>query len=306
MLPVALALPILRYASLLLVVWALFQATYVVAGAPTRVVSNLGLRGMKRQRAATRSEGWAFIEPFVRWLGVRVSGVVSDKLRATIDAELAFSGDRLGLNADEFVALSIVSTFIGIGVGAWAGHTLELGPVGIIFGTLLGAATPWMQVTGVAQERLRDISRGLPQTTDLMAMAMGAGLDFPGAVRQVIDKSSNPEDPLVEELTVLIQALTIGRTRKDALVELMRRVPTEVVKEFCAALVQAEERGNPVADVLQIQATTARNRRSVRAEELAAKAGVKITLPLMLVFACVLGLVLGPALLNIIESGGVQ
>ncbi len=52
--------------------------------------------------------------------------------------------------------------------------------------------------------------------------------------------------------------------------------------------------------------TTARNRRSVRAEELAAKAGVKLTLPLMLVFACVLGLVLGPALLNIIESGGVQ
>jgi tight adherence protein C len=302
----ALALTILRYSSLVVVTWALFQATYAVAVAPTRVVSRLGLRGLKRQRAASRSDAWALIEPLVRWLGVRVSGLVTDRARVRIDEQLAFSGDRLGLTADEFVALSVVSTAIGIAAGTWAGVWLDLGPVGVIFGTLLGAATPWMQVTGVAQERLRAISRALPQTTDLMAMAMSAGLDFPGAVRQVVDKSSNPEDPMVEELTILLQGLSIGRTRKDALVEFMRRIPTEVVKEFCAALIQAEERGNPVAEVLQIQATTARTRRSVRAEELAAKAGVQITVPLMLVFACVLGLVLGPALLNIIESGGVQ
>lgn len=300
------AILVLRVLSLLTVTWALFQATYAIAGAPTRATTNLGLRGLKRQRAAQRSEGWAAVEPFVRWLGVRVSGVVSDGARTRIESELAFSGDRFGLTADEFVALSVLSTIAGLGAGTWAGIAFELGPVGIIFGGMLGAVAPWMQLTGIGQERLREVSRALPQATDLMAMAMSAGLDFPGAVRQVVEKSSNPEDPLVEELTMLLQALGIGRTRKDALSELMRRVPTEIVKEFCAALIQAEERGNPVAEVLQIQATTARTRRSVRAEELAAKAGVQITLPLMLVFGCVLGLVLGPALLNIIESGGVQ
>lgn len=302
----ALVLVVLRWFSLVLLTGAMFQATYAVARAPTRVVSRLGLRGLKRQRAAAKSAAWAFIEPFVRWLGVRVSGVVSDRARVRIDEQLAFSGDRLGLTADEFVALSVLSTLAGLGAGTWASSALELGPVGMIFGTLLGGAAPWMQVTGIAQERLREISRALPQTTDLMAMAMSAGLDFPGAVRQVVDKSSNPEDPMVEELTILLQGLSIGRSRKDALVEFMRRIPTEVVKEFCASLIQAEERGNPVAEVLQIQATTARTRRSVRAEELAAKAGVQITVPLMMVFACVLGLVLGPALLNIIESGGVE
>jgi tight adherence protein C len=71
------------------------------------------------------------------------------------------------------------------------------------------------------------------------------------------------------------------------------------VSEFVNALVQAEERGNPVAEVLTIQATTSRVRRSVRAEELAAKAGVKITGPLMLVFCAVLGLLLGPAIMTI-------
>jgi tight adherence protein C len=161
-----------------------------------------------------------------------------------------------------------------------------------------------MQVTGVAQERLRDISRGLPQTTDLMAMAMGAGLDFPGAVRQVVEKSSNPDDPIVEEFNLVLQTLNLGRTRKDALTEFAQRAPVDAVTEFVNALIQAEERGNPVAEVLSIQATVSRNRRSVRAEEMAAKAGVKMVGPLMLVFFCVMGLLLGPAMMKITSELG--
>jgi len=160
-------------------------------------------------------------------------------------------------------------------------------------------ALPYMQVTGASQERLKNVGRGLPYVIDLMALAMGAGLDFPGAVRQVVDKSSNPEDPIVEEFTLILQTLNLGRTRRDALEEFARRCPCEAVTEFVNSLVQAEERGNPVAEVLSIQATVSRTRRSVRAEEMAAKAGVKLVGPLMLVFFCVMGLLLGPALMKI-------
>ena len=66
------------------------------------------------------------------------------------------------------------------------------------------------------------------------------------------------------------------------------------MKEFTGALIQAEERGNPVADVLQIQATSSRMRRSIRAEELAAKAGVAMVGPLVLVFATIMILIMGP------------
>jgi len=132
-----------------------------------------------------------------------------------------------------------------------------------------------------------------------MALAMGAGLDFPGAVRQVVQKSSNPDDPLVEEFTLIMQSLSLGRTRKDALAEFAKRCPVEAVKEFVGSLIQAEERGNPVAEVLQIQATGSRTRRSVRAEELAAKAGVAMVGPLMLVFAAVMMLILGPMYLKL-------
>jgi tight adherence protein C len=171
----------------------------------------------------------------------------------------------------------------------------------VVVGVILGAVAPYMIVSGQAQERLKNISRGLPYTIDLMALAMSAGLDFPGAVRQFVDKSSNPEDPLVEEFTLILQTLNLGRTRRDALLEFQRRAPAASVSEFVNALVQAEERGNPVAEVLIIQATTSRARRSARAEDLAAKAGVKMAGPLMLVFVAVLCLLLGPAMLTIGE-----
>ena len=289
----------LRGASVAVIVAGLFAAVYVIASAPTRVANRLGLRGLKRQRVIANSEAWEKFEPLIRWLGVRVSGMVSDEMRAKIDSEVSLAGDYMGLTADEFVALSIVS-FFGGGVSGWLlGVVGDMGNVAVIPFAIVGAALPYMQVTGASQERLKNIGRGLPYVIDLMALAMSAGLDFPGAVRQVIEKSSNAEDPLVEEFTLILQTLNLGRTRKDALSEFARRCPNETVKEFVGSLIQAEERGNPVAEVLQIQATSSRTRRSVRAEELAAKAGVQIVGPLMLVFMCIMGLILGPALLNI-------
>ena len=279
--------------------FALMSLAYGIASAPTRTASRLGLRGLKRTRILAENEMWAAIEPLVRWLGVRVSGIPTDEQRAILEKHISLAGDYMGLTADEYLALSIISG-VGCGVlGGIAGYVMDMGGLTVVIGVMLGLAGPYMQISGVGQERLKNVSRGLPYTIDLMALAMGAGLDFPGAVRQVVEKSSNPEDPIVEEFTLILQTLNLGRTRKDALEEFARRCPVDAVTEFVNALVQAEERGNPVAEVLSIQATVSRTRRSVRAEEMAAKAGVKLVGPLMLVFFCVMGLLLGPALMKI-------
>jgi tight adherence protein C len=293
---------LLRYSSVFTIGVAVVLLGYAVFGAPTRVASRLGLRGLKRQRAIVKNELWGQVEPLVRWLGVRVSGIPTDEQRRAIDRQIALAGDYMGVTADEFIALSILSGIFGCIVGLISGALLELGPILAVVLTVFGGALPYMQVTGLAQERMRSIGRGLPYTIDLMALSMSAGLDFPGAVRQVVEKSSNPDDPIVEEFTVLLQQLNLGQTRKQALLDFANRAPVETVTEFVSALVQAEERGNPVAEVLAIQATVSRTRRSVRAEEAAAKAGVALSGPLMLVFLSVLILILGPALLQL--NGG--
>ena len=278
---------------------ALFVLAYVVASAPSSPSNPLGLRGLKRQRVVATDENWQKFEPLIRWMGIRVSGLMTAEQRAALDTQLSLAGDWMGITPEEYLGLSVLAAIAGGFGGGLAGYLTGLGALMVIMLSLVGGALPYMTISGAAQDRLKDISRGLPYAIDLMALAMGAGLDFPGAVRQVIQKSSNPDDPMVEEFTLIMQSLNLGRTRKDALTEFARRAPVDAVKEFCGSLVQAEERGNPVADVLQIQATGSRTRRSVRAEELAAKAGVAMVAPLMLVFAAIMLLILGPMYLQL-------
>lgn len=297
--PMSLQLLILRYAWMVAIIIGVCIVCYTLLSAPTREASRYGLRGLKRQRALANNEMWANIEPLVRWLGVRVSGIPTDEQRAQLDKQIGLAGDFMGITADEYIALTIFCALGGTLLGAIMGAMLDLGNITVIAGFALGGSLPYMQISGEAQERLKGVSRGLPYVIDLMALSMGAGLDFPGAVRQVVDKSSNPNDPIVEEFTLLLQTINLGRTRKDCLLEFANRCPCEAVIEFVNSLVQAEERGNPVSEVLTIQAGVSRQRRSVRAEESAAKAGVAMVGPLMLVFLCVMGLILAPAMMNI-------
>jgi tight adherence protein C len=200
------------------------------------------------------------------------------------------------------VALSILSMVAGVLIGLLLGPLTGVGAMLALLCGPLGAALPWIAMSDAASTRITQINRGLPYAIDLMALAMSAGQDFPGAVRQVVSKSSDPDDALVEELGIVLQELSLGTTRKRALQALHERAPTDAVAEFVGAVVQAEDRGNPVAAVLQVQATVSRVRRTVRAEESAAKAGVAMVGPLLLVFLCIMLLVMAPMLMRITKE----
>ncbi|MEM6954133.1 MAG: type II secretion system F family protein, partial [Myxococcota bacterium] len=81
------------------------------------------------------------------------------------------------------------------------------------------------------------------------------------------------------------------------------RVPTEAVRDFVGTVVQAEAKGTPLAEVLTIQAQMLRMRRSVLAEEAAAKAGLMMMGPLMIMFVVVILLLMGPFVIRL-QAGG--
>jgi tight adherence protein C len=80
-------------------------------------------------------------------------------------------------------------------------------------------------------------------------------------------------------------------------------VPTEAVREFVGAVIQAEEKGTPLAEVLRIQATILRMRRTVLAEEAASRAGVMMMIPLMMLLGCILLILMGSMMLKSFDSG---
>jgi tight adherence protein C len=107
---------------------------------------------------------------------------------------------------------------------------------------------------------------------------------------------SKSRGALAREFSGILEELEIGHTRREALTNFAERVQTEAVRDFVAAVVQAEQKGNPLARVIQVQGRLLSQRRSVAAEEAAARAGVLMVGPMMLLVLCVLLLLLGPFL----------
>jgi tight adherence protein C len=282
---------------------SVFLLASSAASAPMPSGVRTGVRGLVRQRALAKGGAWCRIEPLVRWIGMRVHGLLSPQLLASLDRQVLMAGSYLGLLAEELVALSMLSAAGGLVFGACANLIVKIGPVFVIAVGAFGGVAPFLTVSSFAGDRSKAIGRRLPSAIDLLALSMSAGLDFPSALRQVVEKSGTPNDPLVEELSLILQSLQLGRTRRQALEEFAERCPINAVCEFVNSVIQAELRGNPLAEVLRIQAEISRQRRTELAEEAAAKAGVSMIMPLVLVFVAILILIAGPMVIRLSQNG---
>lgn len=269
---------------------------------PSRPASRLGMRGLERQRALL-NPAWAMLDPLVRWMGLRVSGILDDKTRDKLDKDLTFAGDFMGLTVDEYVGLLVLAGVTGAGLGGlvayFDGRFLFAVPALLV----VGVSIPHIIVDNARVERFRAINRGLPYAIDLMALSMSAGLDFPGALGQVVAKAKANE-ALKDELGYILQQFHLGRTRAQVLKELGARVPIESVREFVHALLQAEERGTPVANALEIQASTARVRRANLAENAASDMRGKMVLPTMMIIGVSMTLIAIPSTMMIDKIAG--
>lgn len=276
-----------------------------IALRPSRPASRLGMRGLKRQRALLNPT-WAALDPLIRWMGLRVSGILDEKTREKLDKNLTYAGDFLGVTVDEYVAMIILAGVVGAGVGGIVtfidGRFTFLVPVLMV----AGSSIPHVIVDNARVERFRAINRGLPYAIDLMALSMSAGLDFPGSLQQVVSKAKANE-ALKDELGYILQQFHLGRTRAQVLKELAARVPIEAVREFVHALLQAEERGTPVANALEIQASTARVRRANLAEQAASDMRGKMVLPTMMIIGVSMTLIAIPSTMMIDKiTGGMR
>jgi tight adherence protein C len=299
---VTLANSILRAVSLLGLGSGVFLLAYRIACAPTVAPNMHGLRGARRLSVLRASPLFAQAEPMIRWLAVRLRPLLPEQAYEKLARQLMLAGDFLGLAPEEFLALTLMSCAAGVGTGLAYAALLGKSLLYPILVGLLGAALPYLELSGREHERRRQVSNGLPHAVDLIALGLSAGLDFPAALRQLVEKSSRPDDPLLEEFGFMLQSLELGKTRKEALTEFAQRVPTESVREFVFAIIQAEERGNPLGRVLSIQAEVSRQHRSQRAEEAAARASVKIMGPLVLMFAAILLLMVAPMVFELKQS----
>ncbi len=209
----------------------------------------------------------------------------------------------ISMSVDEYSMIRIFVTAGAAGILVLFSFYLGLG-YRSVFGALLGIYGGFValrfNLTLRISARRASMEQQLPDVLDLLSVNVEAGLGFEQALLMVI---GHFEGPLIEELTVTYREISMGRTRRDALLLFAERCELEEVKSFTGAIIQAEQLGISIKNILRSQSAAMRASRRRKVEEKAQKVQVKMLFPMVgLIFPVLLIVLLGPALVSIIFS----
>lgn len=247
------------------------------------------------------------IRPFLANLaGKRDPKEIRQIQRSSLRKMLAQAGYPGGLTVGEFMVIQNLFRVILPSVMIAFGFVVQMQPsqialfafVGIGLGTLL----PRMYLQNKIASRLHGITRQLPDVLDLLTVAVEAGLGFDAACDKVVEKMRGP---IPDEFSLTLRQIRMGQSRRDAFKDMAERVNHQDLSAFVSAIIQADQLGVSIGQVLRIQSDQLREKRRQRAEEEAAKAPVKMMIPLVFfIFPNVGIVIMGPAAYQIIEEMG--
>jgi tight adherence protein C len=160
-------------------------------------------------------------------------------------------------------------------LGMWDTTFLGL----ILMLTVGGAYLPMSQLKTAVQKRKIAIQRALPDLLDMLATTVQAGLAFNAAL---VHAQEVAVGPLGDEIKAVLSEIRLGRSRADALKSMANRVRQEQLSTTVTAVIQAERLGSNLANVLEELAEETRNRRMIRAEEIANLMPTKMVIPMAL------------------------
>lgn len=190
---------------------------------------------------------------------------------------------------------------------------IVLAAIVLVFASVLGqvflgfmvalSLTVWMKLwlINTGMRRSRQIDRDLPEFLDVLAVTVRSGMSFRRAIERV---SAYHGGPLAEEMRNAIQSMRLGVSRRDAFIAVRDNSRSENVATFVSALLQAEELGTPLADVLGDISSEIRRERAQQVRRAAARAQPKIALVVTtMILPATLILILGGMILINIGSG---
>lgn len=205
------------------------------------------------------------------------------KLKRTLDAshlKLA-PAEFFSIKIGFILILCILSIFV---LG-------RLNPIALVICFLLGYVVPDLWLYRKIARRKQAIARLLPETVDLLALCIDAGLDFITAVKWIIEKTRS--NPMVEELVFILEEIKWGKPRSQALKDMAKRLVIPEVSSFTQTLILAERMGTPVGEAFTILSEDMRLQRFHRGERIAMQAPLKILMPLIFCILPVIGIIIG-------------
>jgi tight adherence protein C len=241
------------------------------------------------------------VRPFLDKVGHRLNRNAGAGSTDALQEKLNLAGRPWGLTASGFLALRLLAmllfTSIGLALALFAALTMPLLAVVPAGGLILGYLGPQLVVARRIKKRQKSILLALPSALDLLTISVEAGLSFDAALTRVVDKYDNE---FSRELTIMLNEVRLGRPRLEALDDVGKRCKVEELSNFIQAIIQSEQLGVGVANVLRIQSEEIRRKRRQRAEEQGQKAPLKMLFPMVgCIFPTLFIVLLGPAVIEV-------
>ena len=160
----------------------------------------------------------------------------------------------------------------------------------------IGYYLPNLILGRVAARRCRDIFETFPDALDLLTVCVEAGLSLERALAKVAGEIHIKSVALAQELQLVLMEMRAGFSKEKALRNLALRSGVEDVDTLVAMLIQSERFGTSMGDSLRVHSDNLRSKRSVLAEEAAAKIALKLLFPLVFcIFPTLMLVLIGPA-----------
>jgi tight adherence protein C len=246
------------------------------------------------------------LRPLMRRLSGVGTRLTSRQRVGRTESKLAEAGYPYGLRTVDFMGLKVVVSLAISGMGflvfGLAMGQPSNGFIAAVVGLVIGFFIPDYWLSRTIKARHQAILLAIPDTLDLLTISVKAGLGFDAALGKVVEKT---QGPLADEFRRTLAEVRIGKARRDALREMVARTNVPALTNFIGAIIQAEQLGVAIANVLEVQSEQLRIERRQRAEEMAAKAPIKMLFPLVgCIFPSMFIVILGPAMILIINNLG--
>ncbi|WP_317202597.1 type II secretion system F family protein [Janthinobacterium sp.] len=202
----------------------------------------------------------------------------------------------------------LMPALLGLLAASGAGAPLRQGLLLLLFaGASFGYYLPNLVLARRAAWRRREIFETIPDALDLLTVCVEAGLSLERGLGKVAGEIHIKSVALAQELQLVLMELRAGFSKEKALRNLALRSGVEDVDTLVAMLIQSERFGTSMGDSLRVHSDNLRSKRSLVAEEAAAKIALKLLFPLIFcVFPTLLLVLTGPALLQLSKSMTLQ
>jgi len=296
--------------ALILALVGVFACVAIVTGLLTNTVlerqsaGNRRFREMLRPTARTAAAatlvGATGPAPIVQRISKFLPKSPKDMNR--LQRRLAVGGIHGSAPLVAYLVGEVVLALVALAIPLWF-----LGVVrGLVFGILaaiVGYMIPSFVVAYFVAKRQKQIRNGLRDALDLLIVCLEAGLGIDQAISKCAEELTLAYPALAEELRMVNVEGRAGKPRIEAFKNFAERTKVDDVRALVSMLIQTDRFGTSVAQALRTHADVSRTKRRQRAEERAAKIGVKLVFPLVFcLFPAFYVVTLGPAILKFIAA----